>query len=196
MVKRKYSEDSELWIQYGIHLPSKTVRLDGGVDSELVERTMDAFHLFNLDSNPVTILLNCPGGDEVQGMAIFDLIKASPCHVTIRVVGEACSMGAVILQAADHREAMPHSVIMHHTGEGNPYYGHKENVRRYYKFSEEYDEFLDNVMLVRINEKRAKDGLDTKTISWWRKEDTWDKWLSPKEAIDLGLLDGIFGDKT
>lgn len=192
MAKKNKTEDAELWLQYGIHLPTKTMRLDGEVTANLVERVIDAFVLFNLDPDyPVTILLNCPGGDEVQGMAIYDLIRASPCHVTIRVIGEACSMGTVILQAADIREALPNAIIMHHTGEGNPISGHKINVKKYVKFSEKYDDIIDNIMLGRVNEKRSKEGFESRSLAWWKKEDTWDRWLSPREAIELGLLDTV-----
>lgn len=188
--KNKYAE-LPTYIDHGIDINNSTLRIDTGVDASLVARVNVAFHYFNMSKNDVTIFLNCPGGDETAGMAIYDIITASPCHVTIIVAGEAISMGAVILQAADVRTAYPHSVIMHHTGEANEWPGHKENVRRYYKWADEYDINLDNIMLGRVNEKRAKDGKEPKPLSWWKKEDTWDKWLTPAEAIETGLLDTI-----
>jgi ATP-dependent Clp protease protease subunit len=186
----------EYWFKFGIDVPNKAFFLQGEVDSDLVDAATCAFHMFEMDDKPVTIFMNCPGGDEVQGMAVYDLIKNSRCHVTIRVTGEACSMGAVILQAADIREALPHAVIMHHSGDANSYPSHKENNRRFQKFMERYDNFLDRIMLDRVNEKRLKDGLEPKDLSWWKKQDTWDQWLLPEDAIQLGLLDRIVTGPT
>jgi ATP-dependent protease ClpP protease subunit len=91
---------------------------------------------------------------------------------------------------------LPHAVIMHHSGDANSYPSHKENNRRFQKFMERYDNFLDRIMLDRVNEKRLKDGLEPKDLSWWKKQDTWDQWLLPEDAIQLGLLDRIVTGPT
>lgn len=188
----KKSKDSiELWLEQGIDVPTRTLMLFGEVDEALLDRATSAFHLFSAKTDPVTVLLNSPGGDVAQGMAIYDLIKNSEAPVTIRVVGEACSMGAVILQAGDVREAYENSVIMHHVGEMS-FSGHAENVKLNQQFEVKYGNRIDLIMLESINEKLEKDGQKPKTMAWWKKHDLWDRWLTADEAIEMGLLDSIY----
>jgi ATP-dependent protease ClpP protease subunit len=88
-----------------------------GVDNFMAEYFIKGMHFLEArKKDPITILMNNPGGDWYHGMAIYDAIKTSSCHCTIKVYGHAMSMGSVILQAADHRIMMPNSRLMIHYG--------------------------------------------------------------------------------
>ena len=57
------------------------------------------------------------GGDWNDGMAIYNAIALSPCHITILGYANVCSMSSIILQAADVRLLMPDTDFMIHFGE-------------------------------------------------------------------------------
>lgn len=100
-------------------------------------------------------------------------------------------MAAVILQAADIREATRNSVVMTHIGSTSGS-GHKENVKRQIKFEEKLDVVLDDIMIAKINAKRKAQGEDSITRNWWKKHDLFDNYMLADEALELGLLDRIY----
>jgi ATP-dependent Clp endopeptidase proteolytic subunit ClpP len=107
------------FFDYDIHVESRTVYLgdgDEGVDRLMAAKLIKAMHLLNVVDDAITILLNSFGGCWYNGLAIFDAIASSPCHVTAEVLGAAMSMGAVILQAADERVLHRHASLMLHDG--------------------------------------------------------------------------------
>ena len=67
-------------------------------------------------TKPITLYINSPGGSIVDGMAIYDCIKRSPCEVHAVVAGMAASMGAVILSGCTkgHRAILPHGEVLLH----------------------------------------------------------------------------------
>ncbi len=60
--------------------------------------------------------INSPGGSVTAGLAILDTMKAVSCPVATYCVGQAASMGAVLLAAGEkgRRHALPHARIMIH----------------------------------------------------------------------------------
>ncbi len=65
---------------------------------------------------PITLYINTPGGSIVDGMAIYDVIKACKCPVKAVVAGMAASMGAVILSGCTkgERSILPHGEVLLH----------------------------------------------------------------------------------
>ncbi|MCU0690358.1 MAG: ATP-dependent Clp protease proteolytic subunit [Polyangiaceae bacterium] len=64
----------------------------------------------------VQLYINSPGGVVTAGLAIFDTMQYVRCPVSTICIGQAASMGAVLLAAGSHghRYALPHSRIMIH----------------------------------------------------------------------------------
>ena len=65
----------------------------------------------------VIIVLNSPGGYCVDGLALYDFLRdmrKAGHHVTIKVYGEASSMGGILLQAGDKREMSKFSYLLIH----------------------------------------------------------------------------------
>ena len=60
--------------------------------------------------------INSPGGSVTAGLAILDTMKMIKCPVATYCVGQAASMGAILLAAGEkgRRHALPHSRIMIH----------------------------------------------------------------------------------
>lgn len=65
-------------------------------------------------NSTIVVEINSDGGCVEAGLMIIDTIQQSPKTVVTRVTGTAKSMGAMILMAANHREALPNSNIMVH----------------------------------------------------------------------------------
>lgn len=186
--KKKDSDNMDKWLEHGTDPERNTVLINGEIDGAAADRVLSAFHLFD-PNKPVLVILNSEGGSEFSGLAIYDTIKAHPSEVTIRVMGEASSMAAVILQAGDVRQASPHSTIMTHIGSWGVEGTHKKNAKRYLQHSEKMDKILDQIMLSRVNEKHSD---HPKTMEWWSRREQFDNWMMAAEALELGLIDEIY----
>jgi ATP-dependent Clp protease, protease subunit len=64
----------------------------------------------------VNLYINSPGGSVSAGLAIYDTMQYVRCPITTICIGQAASMGAVILAAGSKgkRKALPHARIMIH----------------------------------------------------------------------------------
>ena len=64
----------------------------------------------------VNVYINSPGGSVTSGLAIYDTMQFVPCPVATYCIGQAASMGAVLLGAGakGKRHALPHARIMIH----------------------------------------------------------------------------------
>ena len=63
---------------------------------------------------PVSMYINSPGGSVTAGLAIYDTMQFISCPVHTYCIGQAASMGAVLLTAGEkgHRFALPNARIM------------------------------------------------------------------------------------
>jgi len=66
--------------------------------------------------NPIHMYINSPGGAVTAGLAIYDTMQLIQCPIATWCVGQASSMGSLILAAGTHgmRNALPNSSIMVH----------------------------------------------------------------------------------
>jgi ATP-dependent protease ClpP protease subunit len=117
-------EDVNKFIEDGYCLTTRMICLGGGDDEGEItftsaQKVIKALHLLACagPKKPITILLNSDGGAWLHGMAIWNVIEAIENHVTVIVLGEACSMATVLLQAADYRIVAPDGLFMIHAGE-------------------------------------------------------------------------------
>jgi ATP-dependent Clp protease protease subunit len=64
----------------------------------------------------INLYINCPGGVVTAGLAIYDTMQFVHCDVATYCIGQAASMGAVLLAAGTKgkRFTLPHSRIMVH----------------------------------------------------------------------------------
>jgi ATP-dependent Clp protease, protease subunit len=178
--------------EYGIYVPGRTIKLDlDGSDSddptsvEVGPATASKLikNLIALDSinhEPITIIMNCPGGNVVDGLAIYDAICASKSHVTIQVLGEASSMGAFILQAADHRQMYPFSRLMLHDGSISVAGNHVDVEK-----SIEHEKYW-RFRMYKMLEHRT--GVSSQ---YWKRKMQTDWFLSAEQALKEKLIDEI-----
>jgi len=138
------------------------------------------------NSKPIYLYINSPGGSVTAGLAIYDTIKYVKSDVVTICVGLAASMGAFLLAAGTKgkRVALPHSRIMIHQPLGGAR-GQASDIRI------QADEIL--YLKERLNsELSERTGKDLETI----KGDTdRDFYMSPREAVEYGLIDLVLDKK-
>ena len=103
---------------YSRLLKDRIIFLGSGVNDE-VANSLVAQMLFLQSDDPksdIHLYINSPGGSISAGMAIYDTMQFVTCDVATYCIGQAASMGAVLLTAGAHgkRYALPNSRIMIH----------------------------------------------------------------------------------
>lgn len=130
----------------------------------------------------INLYINSPGGSVTAGMAIYDTIQFVKCDVTTYCVGQAASMGAVLLAAGTKgkRLALPNARIMIH----QPWGGVQGQASDISIQAKEILRTRD-----RLNEILA---LHTgKPIESIAKDTDRDFFMSAAEARDYGLVDDV-----
>jgi len=199
MSRTKNDNNIEMFHGYGLHIPTRTIFIgsesspdsglemgESGTDHVMAEKATKNLHILEqISDEPITIIMNNPGGDVWHGRAIYDAVKSCKAHVTMLVRGQAMSMGAYILQAADKRIISKGAKIMVH-------YGHVSvggEALTVYRQIEEYkreDREMERILLEKIKEKHP-----LFTLQKLKKMLTNDTFLSAKQAVELGLADEV-----
>lgn len=199
MSKKIVREDIDRLHDYGLYLPQRTIYIgseqfdsdmqESGTDALMAERVIKNLTIMGQSEDPITIILNNPGGDWYHGVAIYDAIKTCKSHVTIKVYGMAMSMGAVILQAADERIMAPNAKLMIHYGTMGLSSTHSKIFDKWSAENKKINLCMEQIFLEKIKEKqplfrlkRLKELLNFDTI------------LDAQSAVNLGLADKVLGD--
>jgi ATP-dependent Clp protease protease subunit len=130
----------------------------------------------------VQLYINSPGGEVNAGFGIYDVMQYVACDVATTCMGQAASMGALLLAsgAAGKRNALPNSRIMIHQPHGGVQ-GQVSDIRI------QAEEMLKS--RTQMNEILAQHtGRNAEEIE---KDSDRDRWMSPREAQEYGLIDGI-----
>lgn len=197
-MKRNIKDTVDQFHDNDLYVPTRTIAAfsveekeddsESGVDSSFSKRLIkNLIMLESVNSEPITIIMNSPGGDWYHGISSYDFIKNCRSHVIIHGVGQVMSMGAVILQAADHRLLYPNTTIMMHYGEDSVSNTSK-NFQRWAEAARKNNKKQEEILLEKIREKHP----DFKS-SHLKKMLEHDTILSAQEAVSLGLADGIIG---
>lgn len=182
----KLSDLVELFHERGIYIPTKTIRMTGDVDQDMFDQALANLHSLDSKTGDITIKLMTDGGCLASARGIYDLIRGCKNRVRIICYGEVSSAGTVILQAADTRIMASNSKIMIHVGSEGIASDHPRNVDALYTEHRIDEKWLEDVYLAKIKEKKKRF-----TRKQMKDVLTWDKYMSPKEALELGLIDEI-----
>ncbi len=130
----------------------------------------------------INVYINTPGGSVTAGLAIYDTMQFVKCDVATYCVGQASSMGALLLCAGTKakRHGLPNSRIMIHQPWGG-IQGAAEDISRHAK------EIL--IMRDRINEILSNH--TGQPIDKVQKDTDRDYFMSAQEAKDYGLIDEV-----
>lgn len=169
-------------------LADRIVFLGTPVD-DTIANVIVAQLLFLQMSDPkkdIHLYINSPGGSVTAGLAIYDTIQFMTCDVNTYCIGQAASMGAVLLTAgtAGKRYALPNARIMIH----QPWGGVQGTAS---DISIQAEEILG--LKRRLNEILAKHS--GRTIEEIEKDTDRDNFLSAQEAAEYGLVDEVVSSR-
>ncbi len=130
----------------------------------------------------INVYINSPGGAVTAGLAIYDTMQFVKCDVATYCVGQATSMGALLLSAGTKgkRFALPNSRVMIHQPWGG-IQGAAEDISRHAK------EILN--LRDKINELLANH--TGQSLDKIQKDTDRDYFMSAAEAKDYGLIDEV-----
>jgi ATP-dependent Clp protease protease subunit len=169
---------------YSRLLKERVVFLVGPV-TEVTANLIVAQLLFLESENPdkdISFYINSPGGSVSAGLAIYDTMQFVKPDVSTLCVGQAASMGALLLAAGGKgkRFALPNSRVMIHQPMGG-FQGQASDIEIHAK------EIL--YLKARLNEILAKhSGQKIETIE---KDTDRDNFLSATQAVSYGLVDKV-----
>ena len=184
MVVEQTSRGERAYDIYSRLLKERVIFLVGGVDDH-VSNVIVAQMLFLEAENPekdISFYINSPGGVVTAGMAIYDTMQYIKPDVSTICVGQACSMGALLLSAgaAGKRYALPNSRVMIHQPSGGSQ-GQATDI------DIQAREIL--AMRQRLNEIMAKHtGQSLETIA---RDTERDNFKSAADAVTYGLVDQV-----
>lgn len=126
----------------------------------------------------IRLLINSPGGDVADALAIYNVLKLRRNKVKSRIDGLAASSASWLALAANEVEMPENALFMiHKTWSGT--FGNAEEMRKTADVLEKHDELITNIYV-------EKTGKSKQEISDKMADETW---FTGKEAKDFGLID-------
>ncbi len=188
MVVEQDSRGERAYDIYSRLLKDRIIFLGAPVDDN-VANVMIAQLLFLEAEDPesdISLYLNCPGGLVTSGMAIYDTIQYLKPDVQTICIGQATSMGAVLLAsgAPGKRQALPHARIMIHQMMGG-FSGQAEDVDIQAKEIIRMTDVLNDVLASHTGHKIEKIVEDTQR----------DFYFSSQEAKEYGIIDEVMQNR-
>ncbi len=169
---------------YSRLLKDRIIFLGSQVSADLAN-SLVAQLLFLQSEDPkkdIHLYINSPGGSVTAGMAIYDTMQFISCDVATYCIGQAASMGAMLLTAgaAGKRYALPNSSIMIH----QPLAGMQGTA--------------EEIMIHRKELRRVKDKLNKlqvkhtgQTLEYIEKHTDRDNFMTAEEALAFNLIDHV-----
>ena len=156
-------------------------QIDEAVSEDLCEFIIKANYIFPIEQ-PITILINSPGGGVYDAFGIIDLIESSKLKVQTVGIGMIASMAALIFTAGTKgkRIMSRNSFIMTHQFSQNLEGRYHEFIAQRSHEDDLHARFIEHfVRHTKMSEKQVNDVL----------LGTHDKWLSAKECLKYGICD-------
>lgn len=173
---------------YSRLLKDRIVLLGTPIDDH-VANSICAQLLFLESENPdkqINMYINSPGGSVTAGMAIYDTMQYISAPVATLCIGQAASMGAVLLAAGEKgmRYTLPHSRIMIHQPMGG-FQGQASDIAIQAKEIIRLRAELNGILASHTGQSLEKVELDTER----------DYFMSGEEACTYGLIDQVLASR-
>lgn len=186
MVVEQTSRGERSYDIYSRLLKERVIFLVGEVNDQ-VANVLIAQMLFLESENPekdINLYINSPGGSVTAGLAIYDTIQYLKPDVSTMCIGQAASMGAVLLSAGakGKRYSLPHSRVMVHQPWAGGISGKATDIEIHAR------EILN--MREQLNEILARH--TGKAVESIAHDTERDRFMSAAEAKDYGLIDSVF----
>ncbi|GLB62672.1 hypothetical protein NCCP2495_05500 [Dietzia sp. NCCP-2495] len=163
-----------------------TIRLYDPVDSwggpfgVSAKEFVDTLDALPDETEEIRLLINCPGGEVWEGMAIYNSLRSHKARIVTIVEGLAASAASFIAMAGDEVIMRPASEMMIHdawiVGIGNA-----EGLR---EIADRID--AETMLIAEIYAEKAGTPADM-----WREAMRAETWFSPTEAVEAGLVERV-----
>ena len=169
---------------YSRLLKERIIFLGAAVDDDVASLIIAQFLFLEADGpdKDITFYINSPGGSVTAGLAIYDTMQYVRCDVATLCMGQAASMGALLLASgtAGKRFSLPNSRIMIHQPMGG-FQGQATDV----------DIHAREILRMREDLNRILAGHTGRTIKKVQSDTERDNFMSPQEALKYGIIDKI-----
>ena len=174
---------------YSRLLKERVIFLTGPVE-DIGANLVVAQLLFLEAENPdkdISLYINSPGGSVTAGLSIYDTMQFIKPDVSTLCVGQAASMGAVLLTggAKGKRHALPNSRVLIHQVMGG-FQGQASDVEIHAQEILSIKEKLNTILSTHSGQNIDKIAEDSDR----------DNFMSPEEAVEYGLIDGVMKTRT
>ncbi len=188
MVVEQTSRGERAYDIYSRLLKERVVFIVGPVE-DYMANVVVAQLLYLESENPekdIHIYINSPGGSVTAGLSIYDTMQFISCDVSTICVGQAASMGALLLGGGSNgkRFALPHSRIMVHQPSAG-FQGQATDIDIHAKEVLELKHRLNKIMAKHTGQKVAKIEKDLER----------DNFMSSSDAVSYGLIDSVLNQR-
>ena len=189
MVVEQSSRGERAYDIYSRLLKDRVIFFVGPVEDYMANLVV-AQLLFLESENPdkdINLYINSPGGSVSAGLAIYDTMQFIRCQVSTMCVGQAASMGAVLLAAGakGKRFCLPHSRVMIHQPLGG-YQGQATDIDIHAREILKIRQQLNELLAEHSGQSVDKIATDTER----------DNFMDPQQALSYGLIDKVFVNRT
>ena len=183
-VIEKSGREERVYDVYSRRLKDRIIFLGTQVDDD-VANALVAQMLFLQSDDPkadIHMYINSPGGSVTAGMAIYDTMQFVSCDVATYCIGQAASMGAVLLTAGakNKRFSLPNSRIMIHQPLAGMQ-GTAEEISIHLTEFQRTKRRLNEILIRHCGQDLDKIERDTDR----------DRFMDPEEAVSYGLIDKV-----
>lgn len=174
---------------YSRLLKERVIFLVGQVEDHMANLVV-AQMLFLESENPdkdIHLYINSPGGSVTAGMSIYDTMQFIKPNVSTMCIGQACSMGAFLLNAGAEgkRFCLPNSRVMIHQPSGGAQ-GQATDIQIQANNIQETKDRLNRIMAKHSGQTFEQVAQDTER----------DNFMSAEEAFKYGLIDKVLENRN
>ncbi len=189
MVVEQTARGERAYDIYSRLLKERVVFIVGPVEDYMANLVV-AQLLFLESENPdkdIHLYINSPGGSVTAGLSIYDTMQFVNCDVSTICVGQAASMGALLLAGGTKgkRFALPHSRVMVHQPSAG-FQGQATDI------SIHANEVLE--LKRRLNQIMAKH--TGQSIDRIEQDLERDRFMSAETAVEYGIVDTVLAERT
>lgn len=178
-------------MDYGIDVNASSVLLFGEIMDgslyDIITRIRAILHMRNdsQKNDPINLIINSDGGSVYEALGIIDYIQSLDVKVNTICRGRAMSAAALILCAGTGmRAASQYSTIMFHEISSD-IYGKSSDMKANVQHMEKLEEIL--LEILKTNSNKDKE--------YWKNVTIKDYYITPKDALDVGVIDTIIPPK-
>ena len=184
MVVEKTSGGERAYDIYSRLLKDRIVFVSGEIEDEMANAIVAQLLFLQAEDSKkeISMYINSPGGSVTAGLAILDTMRMVKCPVATYCVGQAASMGAILLSAGEKgkRHALPNARIMIHQPWGGAQ-GKASDIEITAKEILRLKEILNGILA----------DASGKTLEEVTKDTDRDHFMSATEAKKWGIVDKV-----